>query len=130
MNQALTGKISNLIGYVLIAIIIGVSSILLTYVTTIMFLLNGIALDLPLVYQYQKSYYYQDLQRIWQYDPSCSISDPQLIYSPKLGTCIFNKAEFKTALHFDKYGRKVPARAIANQSKKGIAVLGDSHAMG
>jgi lysophospholipase L1-like esterase len=130
MNLTLAGKSSHLIGYGFIAIIIGVSSIALIYITSIVLLLNGLALDLPVVYQYQKSYYYQDLQRIWQYYPSCAVSDPHLIYAPKLGTCIFNNPEFKTTLFFDAYGRRVPARITANQDTKGIAVLGDSHAMG
>lgn len=122
--------ISRIVGYSLIAAIIGAASVLLIYLMSIVLLLNGVTLNFPLIYEYQKSYYYQDLQRIWQYDPNCTKSDPQLIYSPKLGECSFNNPEFKTTLNFDELGRKVPARVSANLDKKGIAVLGDSHAMG
>ena len=118
------------IGFSIISLILGVCAISIIYLFSIIALLNGIALNIPLIYDYQKSYYYQDLQSIWQYDWRCAQADINLIYSPKFGKCSFNNPEFKTTLNFDEQGRFVPARKNSNLNEKGIVLLGDSHTMG
>ena len=53
--------------------------------------------------------------------------DKDLIFIPKETSCEFKNFEYNTVLTFDKYGR------YSNhplENGPGIAVLGDSHAMG
>jgi hypothetical protein len=75
---------------------------------------------------YQRVYYLGGIRRYWQTDPECVVFDPDLLYKPKLGECKFANPEFATTLHFDEKGRvsEHPSEGV------GIAVLGDSHAMG
>jgi len=120
----------QVIGYSIISAFLGICAISLIYLFSIVTLINGMALDIPLIYNYQQAYYYQDIQQIWQYDSTCAQHDEDLIYSPKFGRCNFSNPEFKTTLNFNGEGRAVPARSNANLHKKGIVILGDSHAMG
>jgi len=83
----------------------------------------------PLTY-YQNFHYFTGGRNIWQYDPACAQTDVDLVYKPRDGACHFTNLEFDTTLNFDALGRNVPARAKADMSLPGIAVLGDSYAMG
>ena len=78
---------------------------------------------------YQQYIYSRSTRNIWQYQKDCISVDQTLIYAPAHGTCTFSNIEFDTILTFDKNGRNVPARPT-DTKKPGIAVLGDSHAMG
>jgi hypothetical protein len=62
----------------------------------------------------------------WLAIPGCVIPDPDLIYKPSNGTCKFDDIEFKTTLNFTDEGRNTGAKPGGT----GIAVIGDSHAMG
>lgn len=79
---------------------------------------------------YQKNYYFQGYRNIWQADSACAELDDTLIYRPRIGACKFINPEFNTVLNFDAAGRIVPARNLVKDSLKGIAILGDSYAMG
>jgi len=62
----------------------------------------------------------------WLGQPGCITPDPELIYQPALGTCVFNNIEFKTTLSFTAEGRHTGPKPPGT----GIAIIGDSHAMG
>ncbi len=79
---------------------------------------------------FERNYYANGGRHIWQEDPACAVADPVLIYKPRNGACAFSNAEFQTTLNFDDLGRAVPDRPWAAASTNGIAVLGDSQAMG
>lgn len=79
---------------------------------------------------YQTFQYSRFRLNIWQYDLNCVALDNELIYRPREGACNFANLEFDTTLNFDARGRRVPARDQADASLPGIAVLGDSYAMG
>ncbi len=79
---------------------------------------------------FQRNYYMIGIRHIWQEDPTCAQADRALIYKPKNGTCYFANVEFDTTLNFDDLGRAVPGRPEIADSGNGIAVLGDSYAMG
>ena len=68
-------------------------------------------------------------RKIWQTQKDCIELDERLIYVPRIGSCRFTNAEFDTTLNFDESGRmrnSMPQK----RSEIGIAVLGDSYAMG
>ena len=71
--------------------------------------------------------YADGFRNIWQYT-DCAKNDPELIYVPRKGECVFENIEFKTKLTFDSNGRLQTPQKLLN--KKGIAVVGDSFAMG
>lgn len=83
---------------------------------------------------YQQYIYKITTRNIWQYQKHCVNVDPKNIYVPALGACEFSNIEFNSMLNFDEYGRLVPARPkrekMTGAAQPGIAVLGDSHAMG
>lgn len=108
-----------LIGYCMAGAIIYFASLLL--------LQQGKLLDLPWVVSAQKSLYRGGMvdANSWL-KPGCIQSDPDLIYKPALGTCKFNDIEFNTTLNFDNEGRYTGPKPAGT----GIAVIGDSHAMG
>ena len=66
---------------------------------------------------------------IWNGMHGCSKPDPKTIYKPVLGICKNHKnIEYEVSYTFDEYGRNVPNRP--KNSQDGIAILGDSVAMG
>lgn len=115
------------IGWSIIVGVIYVCLCLLLFVLAIN--LSRPASIFPLL-QYQRYYYFAGGRNIWQYDGNCAVADDELIYKPRDGACHFTNMEFDTTLHFDAKGRYVPARMQADVTLPGIAVLGDSHAMG
>jgi hypothetical protein len=81
--------------------------------------------------QFQQEYYaLGGGRKIFQNDLNCIDIDRKLIYKPKIGECIFNNIEFNTSLNFDLFGRILPDRIYSNKKLPGIAILGDSYAMG
>lgn len=100
------------------------------------FFLNwaGSVIEVWPVNLYQQYIYTRTTRNVWQYQKQCISADPDLIYVPPTGSCEFSNMEFDTVLNFDRNGRFVPDRAVngpdATDTRPGIAVLGDSHAMG
>lgn len=82
--------------------------------------------DLPWFSAVQSNLYRNWTLNTWQRQAACVDFDPDLIYQPKLGACHFNNVEFKTVLNFTHEGRYTGNKPAG----RGIAVLGDSHAMG
>lgn len=107
---------------------------LYTIVCLTLFLVSMIALGQGWLFSnrvmqdYQKFLYLGGARKIWQTVPGCTEFDAELLYKPRLGECTFNNVEFSSTLHFDERGRISAQRPDGNTM--GIAVLGDSHAMG
>jgi hypothetical protein len=95
-------------------------------------LLKGKLLDFKIITEYQRSFYHQlGFRKIWQNQSDCVEYDNDLIFKPRNGSCRFNNTEFKTELNFSDKGRVHNTNIkLNNKEIKGIAVLGDSHAMG
>jgi hypothetical protein len=94
-------------------------------------ILTAYNIKMPAIYplqEIQHKFYFAGTRNIWQYDPDCATSDSLSIYSPSIGKCNFENPEFDTTLTFDADRRLNGTRMGALDH--GIAVLGDSHAMG
>jgi hypothetical protein len=74
----------------------------------------------------QRVFYSAGFRRIWQAQRECVEFDEILLYVPRQGECKFDNVEFKTIQSFDELGRVTKGKT----NNVGIAVLGDSHAMG
>jgi lysophospholipase L1-like esterase len=94
------------------------------FTASVLLLRDGITPRLPWVTTVQEHVYYEGFRRIWP--AVCSEFDPQLIYRPRLGACEFDNPEFRTLEHFEADGRDTGPKPPG----VGIAVVGDSHAMG
>lgn len=107
---------------------------LYTIVCLTLFLVSMIALGQGRLFSnrvmqdYQKFLYLSGARKIWQTAPGCTEFDADLLYKPKLGECKFDNVEFSSILHFDENGRVSAQRP--HSRVPGVAVLGDSHAMG
>lgn len=65
-------------------------------------------------------------RNLFQTSPGCVTFEPDLLYVPVHGECHFENPEFSTVMHFSQYGRHTGKKPDG----LGIAVLGDSFAMG
>jgi lysophospholipase L1-like esterase len=91
--------------------------------------MNNKISNVKIIKNYQINFYNQlGYRKIWQTQKECVEFDEDLIFKPKNGKCFFNNPEFFTELNFDSSGR-VSGNNFDNNDK-GIAVIGDSHAMG
>jgi len=115
--------------YSLLTILYYVLFCLLAYVISSWALKQGLIIKQWPFVEYQRHYYFSGYRNIWQNDPDCINIDQQLIYSPKIGKCRFKNPEFDTTTTFTEHGRVNPDTSF-DKTKPGIAVLGDSHAMG
>jgi len=102
------------------------------YTLSSFILLKGKVLDFKIITEYQRNFYHQlGFRKIWQNQSDCVEYDNDLIFKPRHGSCRFNNTEFKTELNFSEKGRVHNTNFKLNDEEiKGIAVLGDSHAMG
>jgi len=94
-------------------------------------LLSGKIFDYPLITDYQRSFYvHLGYRKIFQNQLECVQYDEDLIYTPIHGECLFSNVEFKTKLNFSSKGRSHNLDTNLLDKNIGIAVLGDSNAMG
>lgn len=129
---------AKFVGYVFFAALLYVISTISLMSAAFFLNSSGNVIDVWPVNLYQQYIYARTTRNIWQYQKQCISADPDLIYVPPTGSCEFSNMEFDTVLNFDRNGRFVPARALdptlndadATDTRSGIAVLGDSHAMG
>lgn len=119
---------SRILGWTLLAFIIYCTLGAVVYSASLLALQKGVRLDVPWFQSTQKSLYRRGMVNVssWLGIPGCITPDPDLIYKPSNGTCTFDDIEFKTTLNFSDEGRSTGAKPEGT----GIAVIGDSHAMG
>lgn len=105
-------------------------------VSGVLYLISGVMLNAGYISNswpvgdMQRAWYFSQ-RNIWQSNRECATPDNKLIYVPTIGGCEFNNYEFSTQTNFDSLGRVVPNRNDSLiGSSGGLAVLGDSHAMG
>ena len=121
-------KVIKFIKYIPLVLINYILIFFLIYIVSGFLLLKKITPNIKLITEYQRNFYiYGGLRNIWQSQKECINFDKDLIYIPKYTTCNFNNIEFNTKVSFNEKGRY--SNHIYSD-KKGIAVLGDSHAMG
>mgnify|MGYP001265335124 CR=1 FL=1 len=114
--------------YIPICLIYYIIIFFLIYIISGFLLIYNITPSNKLINTYQVNYYLNSgMRNIWQSNPDCVEYDKDLIFIPRHGECEFNNVEFKTKISFNEYGR---FSYHPNKNKKGIAVLGDSFAMG
>lgn len=119
-------RMAKWLGWCLMALIIYAMVSAVILFTSLVLLQKGIIPDLPWVSVVQAHLYSKWSRNIWQTQPDCVVFDPEVIYKPKHGACHFDNVEFRTVLNFSADGRYTGDKPAGN----GIAVLGDSHAMG
>jgi hypothetical protein len=120
----------KLTGYLIIAFVLYVSMTTSAYVVSEIALTRGLLWSNSFLQDYQRDYYFNEGYRhFWQMQKDCITLDEELIYLPRIGGCRFQNPEFDTTLHFDATGRK-RNQMPSLRSEIGIAILGDSHAMG
>ena len=101
------------------------------YITSSLLLINNKILNINILLDYQKNFYNQlGYRKIWQNEKNCVEFDDKLIFKPKIGKCLFANPEFNTVLNFDEEGRLKGNKLINKNGTEGVAVIGDSHAMG
>jgi len=120
-------RIARWIGFAVIFLILYSAASLLLYAGSAILFMNGTTLSNPLINAFQRDFYHSSYRKIWQSQTECVDFDAELIYKPKIGACKFKNPEFDTTLSFDERGRTASSVPV---SGAGIAVLGDSHAMG
>ena len=121
-------KTIKFLKYLAIGIIYYFLIFFLVYTISGFLLIKGITPEIKLIKEYQRNFYlHGGLRNIWQSREECVEFDEDLVFIPKIASCNFKNLEFETKVTFDDFGRfsKHPL-----SEKKGIAVIGDSHAMG
>ena len=118
----------KILKYIFVGIFTYISVFFSIYIISGFLLISGITPEIKLINHYQRNFYlWGGLRDIWQSHKECVEFDQDLIFIPKENTCKFINFEFETSLTFDKFGR-YSDHPVSNGN--GIAVLGDSHAMG
>lgn len=119
---------TRLLGWTFLALILYGTLGAVVYAISLVALQQGTRIGLPWFAATQKSLYRNGHVNVnsWLGIPGCIKSDPDLIYVPAIGTCAFNDVEFRTTLTFTAEGRDTGPKPAG----VGIAVIGDSHAMG
>ncbi len=119
----------KIIGWLFILVINCFILFYLIYVLSAILLVNNIIPNIKLINEYQRNYYNIGFRNIWQSQSECIEFSDKQIFVPKKTSCNFNNIEFKTVISFDELGR-TSDRSINNTDENGIAVLGNSFAMG
>jgi len=121
-------KIFKYLKYIPIVIINYILFFFSIYIVSGFLLIKGITPELKLITEYQRNFYFHGgIRNLWQSQKGCIEFDEDLIFVPKKTSCNFKNLEFNTVVKFDDYGRYSKHPSL---EKKGIAVIGDSHAMG
>ena len=121
-------KVVKFLKYIPIILINYILVFFLLYIISGFLLIQNITTDIKLITEYQRNFYlYGGLRNIWQSREECVEFDKDLVFIPKNTSCNFKNIEFDTTVTFDEFGRH---SNHPKSNKKGIAVIGDSHAMG
>jgi lysophospholipase L1-like esterase len=117
-------------GYFLIAIGLYLSLLPGIYLLSSLLFIKGVVLRQGFLRDFQRDFYTnRGYRNIWQMQKECVEFDERLIYVPRIGSCRFANPEFDTTLNFEASGRLRNGMS-QKRSEIGIAVLGDSYAMG
>lgn len=120
---------TRLIGWALLGVVAYSTVGAAVYVASSMLLQQGHVSDLPWLAAAQKKLHRAGMNphaNNWLGQPDCIREDADLVYIPAKGTCRFDNIEFSTSLTFTGEGRNTGPKPEG----MGIAVIGDSHAMG
>ena len=116
------------VGYAFLAGLLYLTASVAVFGLSVVLLQKGRIPANALIREEQQAVYIMGLRHIWQSEPGCSQFDADLLYKPALGPCHFANPEYQTVLNFDaQEGRLSPG---PRPRGRGIAVIGDSHAMG
>lgn len=123
-------KLIKIIYYTFTVLIIYISLVILFYFLSVYFFYENKAKNIWPIRDFQIHYYFISGERmIWNGMKGCSKSNIKTIYEPVKGLCNNHKnIEYNVSYSFDELGRVVPNRK--DKKNKGMAVLGDSVAMG
>jgi hypothetical protein len=114
------------IGFVLLGLVLYVTLTATVFTASFILLRERRVPHLPWISAVQEHIYYAGARRIWSAQPDCAQFDDVLVYVPRIGSCHFDNPEFSTLERFSEDGRYTGPR----RPGIGIAVVGDSHAMG
>lgn len=119
---------SRIVSWTLLILIVYCTLGAAVYFVSLLLLEKGKLFDFPWVVSAQKTLYRGNMISIsnWLAIPGCITPDPDVLYKPSNGSCKFDDIEFKTTLNFTDEGRNTGPKPKGT----GIAVIGDSHAMG
>ena len=121
-------KVVNLFKNILFVLISYVLICFFIYIISGFLLVNGITPNIKLITEYQRNFYfYGGLRNIWQSREECIDFDKDLIWIPKKNSCVSKNLEYEATMTFDDFGRYSKHPISKN---KGVAVIGDSYAMG
>lgn len=130
MNHLPASRVNKagIFGWALLALVIYCTLGAAVYFVSLLALQNGRLINLPWIVSAQKSLYRGGMISVpsWLAVPGCITPDTDLIYKPANGQCKFDDIEFATTLTFTEEGRDTGPKPAGI----GIAVIGDSHAMG
>lgn len=121
-------KKSKILGWALMLVIAYCTLGAVVYFVSLLSLERGRRVDFPWFAAAQQNLFRAEMgvRKNWLAQPGCLNPDPGLIYVPALGSCRFADIEFNTTLTFSAQGRETGPKPPG----MGVAVLGDSHAMG
>ncbi len=121
-------KAVKFLKYIPIVLINYILIFFLIYIISGFLLIHNITTEMKLITEYQRNFYlHGGLRNIWQSREECVEFDEDLVFVPKNTSCNFKNLEFDTKVTFDDSGRY---SNHPESNRKGIAVIGDSHAMG
>ncbi len=121
-------KAVKFLKYIPIVLINYILIFFLIYIISGFLLIQNITTEIKLITEYQRNFYlHGGLRNIWQSREECVEFDEDLVFVPKNTSCNFKNLEFDTKVTFDDSGRY---SNHTESNRKGIAVIGDSHAMG
>jgi lysophospholipase L1-like esterase len=116
------------VAYIFIFVILYVTISLSLLTFSMIEIQRGVSHSDAVLKTYQRYLYHKGWRDVYQSKRERMEFDEELLYKPKYGRFAFNNLEYKTFLTFGPEGR-ISGNAISN-NQPGIAVLGDSHAMG
>ena len=113
------------VGFVLLGLVLYVALTAMVFAGSFILLRERRVSRLPWISAVQEHIYYAGARRIWPAQADCAQFDEVLVYVPRIGSCHFtipSSARLSVSEEGRYTGPKPPGI--------GIAVVGDSHAMG
>lgn len=121
-----TRRFAQVFGYALLALCVYLALTASVLCLSLVLLRYRITTGVPWVWAVQEHIYFTGARNIWGAQPACVSFDEELVYEPRIGSCHFDNPEFSSVQTFSREGRDTGPKPPG----VGIAVVGDSHAMG